>query len=165
MLTVYDLLILIEASVRSTSDIKLRGIGVYNVLSSDLLIAVLINFKSVTLRLLPVGSLPWATPVTVVTPTTSTEVVATLTTLAKLGSGFPLVSVNCKISSTLTNVPGKIGFVLLTTLLPVEALYGVIVAIPILANSVWMVSALNVLANPTSDRSGPPYTDFTSANP
>ena len=45
---------------------------------------------------------------------------------------------------------------LLIVLLPVDPLYGVMVAIPILMNSCWIVSAAKVFANPTSPFWGPP---------
>ena len=64
-----------------------------------------------------------------------------------------------------TICPGNLGSIAVTVQIPDAGSLGPIFASPIFHVFSWIVSALNVLANPTLPKSGPPYIDLTSPIP
>ena len=101
------------------------------------------------------GRFPFTTPETVVTPLTETVLSPMPITLAVIGSSVIDRSLYW-IKSPILIIPGNIVFELVIVLTPAET--SDTVAIPILADNDWTISALKVLI-PTTP-SVVPYKDF-----
>ena len=126
--------------------------GVKRVLSSDFSNGLDNNVKSGTCWKFhcPKGKNPSATPVTVVTPATTTSFVFTAVTLAKVLVFFPSPP-NFKILPTFT-FAGNCGFPLVIVLIPDPpvSVDDVTFAEPNINSSLNLTSPVNVLAKPTS---------------
>ena len=144
---------------KSTLDTNLLGIGVNNVLSSELSNGDVTSVRSGTSTDVltdPKGRNPSATPETVVIPVTRTSFAFTSVILAKVFKFFPSPPNFNKLPTF--NLPGNWGFPLVIVLTPDPpvSVDDVTFADPNTNKSFWITSAEKVFAKPILPKSGPP---------